>query len=172
VLVFSSTGTLLNTFGQNISYPWACTITSSSQIVVNGANIPSSINFINPTSGAVTQVLDSTLAGGTELLGMAQSPDGRIFVGALNLGIYVFSSTGVYQGIISSPSVDIYSYSMAFTSASNGLLYVCDIFNDRIVTFAVGNSGIPGSNSAVSAHSVSSAVFALAAIVFTLFITL
>ena len=79
---------------------------------------------------------------------MAVANDGRIFVAALNLGIYVFSATGQYIDVISSPQEDIYAYSMAYTTASGGLLYVADLFNDRVVTFKVGtSSGGPSSDS-------------------------
>jgi len=127
--------------------------------------------FLNPTTGNTTAIYDTALGQSFETLGLAISPDGRIFVAALNLGIYVFSSTGVYLGIVSAPSEDIYAWSMAYTTASNGLLYVVDQFNNRIVTFPVGYQGSPSDAFRTVNSHTSTAVLAIAAILLTLLIT-
>ena len=173
VLIFNSNGQFVNLTGQAISYPWTCAVLSNGMVVVDSANEPGTIFFLNPTTGATTSFQDLALGNSFETLGMAVSNDGRIFVAALNLGIYVFSSTGQYIDVISSPQEDIYSYSMAYTSSGGGLLYVADAFNQRVVTFKVGTSGPGGSSDA--AHTVSSlattAALTVAALVFTLFIS-
>jgi hypothetical protein len=178
VLVFSPSGTLLNVVGQSIVYPFSCAVTSSSTVIVVGSNEPATINFINPTSGSMTTVTDTNLASGTELYGMAISPDGRIFVGALNFAIYVLNSAGSYLGTVSAPAEDIYTYSLAYTSTNNGTLYCVDIFNDRIVTFPSINLGPVQQPSSSAAHPTTtgsaafSAVFAaIVLIVCTLFST-
>jgi len=178
VLIFSSTGSLVNIIGQSISYPWTCAVLNNSMIVVDSANEPGAIYFLNPTTGASTSFGDAALGQSFETLGMAVANDGRIFVAALNLGIYVFTSTGQYIDVLSSPQEDIYCYGMAFTTAGGGTLYVADVFNQRVVTFNVGSSGTGparGGGSSGSSHTVSSlatnAVITVAALLFTLFVS-
>ena len=173
-MVFSTNGTLINVILQSVAYPWQCAVTSASLLVVDSANVPGDIVFYNPATGSMTSVVESIISSGygSETLGMAISPDGRIFVAALSLGIYVFSSAGAYQGLISSPAEDIYSYSMAYTTANNGQLYVVDLFNNRIVTFPVGYNGSPsksGSSRTVTGQA-SSALIATAAIILALLV--
>ena len=165
VLVYSPTGQLLNVFGQSIAFPFGVAVTPSSTIVVVGANEPASINFINPSTGAVTTLLDTNLFNGTQLMAVASAPDGRLFIGAINDGIYTYSSTGQYLGIISAPSEFIYTDGMAYTTSNGGMLYVADASNDRIVTFVVGTTG-PSSSGAdrTVASQLSTAVLALASI--------
>jgi len=146
VLIWSNSGTVLNVIGQGISYPFGLAITSSSVIVVGSANEPGAIVLLNATTGATSSFGDPILGNDYEPLGMTISPDGRVFVASVNLGIYVFNlSTGAVLGTISAPAEDIASYGLAYTTSGNGLLYAVDVFNDRIVTFPVGCGGGCGS---------------------------
>ena len=172
VLYYNNAGTLLNIFGQSISYPWACTILNNSQIIVDGSSGTGTVYTITPSTGAVTQFTDSN-NNNIELYGLAATNDGRVFVAGLDLGIYVYNQNGAYLGTISAPSEDIYAYNMYYTSSGGGLLYVADLFGHRIVTFTVGTSGPNGSSAAP--HTVSSltatAVLTVAALLFTLLIS-
>ena len=173
MLVFSNTGTLLNIIGQAISYPWTCYVLSNGNVIVNSANIPGNIYTINPSTGNYTYFsAPASLQSNFEPLGMAVTPDGRIFIASVNLGIYIFTTSGQYIDVISAPQEDIYSYSLAYTTSGGGLLYSVDLFNERIITFPVGTSG-PGSSD--SSRTVSglatTAAITIAALLFTLIVS-
>jgi len=157
VFIYAANGTLINIIGQAISYPWTCAVTSSGLIVVDSSSQPGVIYLFNATTGSYTSFTYAALGTDFEALGMAVADDGRIFVASVNLGIYVFSSTGQYLDVISSPQEDIYAYSMAYTTSGGGLLYVADLFNQRVVTFKVGGvASLSSSSSSSTGSSMSS----------------
>jgi hypothetical protein len=170
LMIFASNGNFLGTFANYIQFAFSCVVTSSSLIIVDEGQDPGSIYTLNPNNGYnQTSFTDASLGYAFECLGMAVSPDGRIYIADAGLGIYVFTSNGTYIDVISAPAEDILSFSMAYSPLNGGRILVVDESNNRIVSFPT-TLGAPSKSGAFRIAGPTSSVFMAAAAVLALLI--